>query len=81
MCRLGTKRDFFGERGSRHWDGLPTEGGIPVPGGVGAKTAQGTEHHGLADVVVAHRLDSLIPKVFSSLSGSVVSINPPRCAL
>lgn len=32
-------------------------------------------------VVVAHRLDSLISKVFSNLADSVVSVNSPRCAV
>lgn len=32
-------------------------------------------------VVVGHRLDLLISKVFSNLSDSVLSVNIPHCAL
>ena len=48
---------------------------LKVLGTVSAKTGCGTECHGLGDkVVLGHRLDLMLSKVFSSLGDSVMIV-------
>ena len=59
-----------------HWNELLREvGKVIIPGSVSGKTGCGPECHGLGDkVVLRHRLDSMLSKVFSSLGDSVVIV-------
>lgn len=75
LCRgrfsLGTSSRFFTERLIRPRDGQPREA-VPSPSLGEFRAGRGAQGHGLGGaVVIAHRLDSMISKGFSSLTDSV----------